>query len=156
MDHDPRTLLFIDDGDPFAGSSKKRCDMQEGWTYREEEWRRVRMSCEVWKISLGQEEVEWRTSSSCNSNSNCFSESYVNGKSYATSFTVRNTNSYCFSVSISHLCFDSIEANAYADAWHLHLSRRCWQLRATEGEEFRTSRFGNCAAKWIECEDLGL
>jgi hypothetical protein len=91
------------------------------------------MSREVWKISLGQEEVEWRTSSGCNSNSNCFSESYAyaNGKSYANSFTVRNTNPFGNSISISHLCFDSIKANAYADARYLHLSRRCWQLCAT-------------------------
>ena len=86
------------------------------------------MSCQVWEVGLGQEEVEWFINSNCYSDTDCISERYAfsHSESHTDFYNKCLSNRLTNTVSNSHLCIDRIKTDACANARYLHLSRRVW------------------------------
>jgi hypothetical protein len=90
----------------------------------------------VRQVGLGQEEVEWRTSSSRYSNSD--SDTKFHTKRISFSYFISHGFTVCFTHCLTepHLHHHSGKTDAYSDTWHLDLPRWSGEFCASQGEEF--------------------
>jgi hypothetical protein len=90
----------------------------------------------VRQVGLGQEEVEWRTSSSRYSNSD--SDTKFHTKRISVSHFISHGFTVCFTHCLTepHLHHHSGKTDAYSDTWHLDLPRWSGEFCASQGEEF--------------------
>jgi hypothetical protein len=90
----------------------------------------------VRQVGLGQEEVEWRTSSSRYSNSDSDTEFHT--KRISLSYFISHGFTVCYTHCFTepHLHHHSGKTDAYSDTWHLDLPRWSGEFCASQGEEF--------------------